>query len=141
MRFFKLNSVTLAFLLLASLACAASAQPEPEADAQKTMTFRLRANASTGYNWQWSAKGEGEITLQSEDYEQRESIPGAPGVAVFNFAGVKPGKLELRFTYSQSWQPKPTDQVNSYQLEVLPDLSIIQLDMSEDIVSNLKPKF
>jgi inhibitor of cysteine peptidase len=90
------------FLLSRALLFAAPAQ-----DREKRIVIELEGNRTTGYSWTYAMEPEGIVREVSAEYREAsgtENRAGRGGVFVFVFESLKPGAVQLRFSYSRPWE-------------------------------------
>jgi predicted secreted protein len=79
----------------------------PARDREKRIAIELEGNRSTGYSWICAMEPEGIVREVSAEYREApgtENRAGRSGVFVFVFESIKPGAVELRFTYARPWE-------------------------------------
>jgi predicted secreted protein len=86
----------------------------PAREHEKRMTIELEGNPTTGYSWAYTMEPEGVVREVLAEYRGAQGTgdsTGAPesrigrgGVFVFVFESLKPGTVELRFSYARPWE-------------------------------------
>ncbi|MDR2630044.1 MAG: protease inhibitor I42 family protein [Spirochaetaceae bacterium] len=83
----------------------------PAREYEKQITIELAGNPTTGYSWTYTMGQEGIVREVLAEYrgaagsgDSPEGSVGRGGVFVFVFEGLKPGTVELRFTYARPWE-------------------------------------
>ena len=71
----------------------------------QTLVVSLEGNMTTGYVWEIESFN-GSLLGKKQEFESdtRNKLVGAPGVQIFRFTGIKPGKTELKIVYHRPWE-------------------------------------
>lgn len=86
-----------------------------EADSGKTVQLKvgtclnisLEGNPSTGYMWYAGTKIPPVLKQVKQPlFKPKSKLIGSPGILVFQFTAVRPGKGTLKLIYHRSWEKK-----------------------------------
>lgn len=84
----------------------------------KSLVINLDSNPTTGYSWDVEISDEAVICFVKSDYIQTGTGIGAGGRDSLRFVGLSEGKVQIRFTYSQSWEDNPPAQTADFNVSV-----------------------
>ena len=97
-----------------------------KSNAEKNYVIEFESNHTTGYTWQYETSEEGIVEIENNYITKShdEKIVGVGGTDQFIIKGLAEGTITIKFTYSQSWDPKETDKTESYKITVDKDLNV-----------------
>jgi predicted secreted protein len=79
----------------------------PSWERENRITIEFEGNPTTGYSWIYTMEPGGIVREVSAEYKgasAAENRAGRGGVFVFVFESIKPGEVELRFSYTRPWE-------------------------------------
>jgi predicted secreted protein len=95
-------------VFFAALFCSClSVFSRPAREEEKRVTLELEGNPTTGYSWTYVLEGEGALRELSAEYRRAEDSGGrvgGGGIFIFVFESVRPGRVELVFSYRRPWE-------------------------------------
>ena len=69
----------------------------------ETFTISLESNPTTGYMWQPGYDSEF-LKLVDRKFVSDSTIPGSPGIEIFEFLALKEGEVKVQMVYKRSWE-------------------------------------
>ena len=95
----------------------------------QTAEIVLKGNPSTGYSWGWQifyGSGHVDIADETNASDEESALLGAPEKFTYVVKGVKPGDVEICFTYAQPWEQDPAMGLYNlyYYLNIDDDLNV-----------------
>ncbi|MBI9101642.1 MAG: protease inhibitor I42 family protein [Spirochaetales bacterium] len=107
--------LALILLLFQFTGCSSLSKAEYSIKVGETINIELESNWSTGYQWHFINSDAVTVVAKSDmnygadesgddQIDDEEELCGAPGVEVWRFTGMTPGKETLNFHYKRSWE-------------------------------------
>ncbi len=81
------------------------------------LILKLSGNPTTGYSWDIPQDIAENLSLQDSTYTPASGAIGSGGHYTYKFQAIKAGTVEVKMTYSRSWETTPED--NAFTLTVI----------------------
>jgi len=93
-------------------------EQEFEISLDTEIVLSLNANPSTGYNWTISQIDTSILKQVGEaEYKSKSKKIGAPGIQIFHFRSISPGKTSLLLIYHRPWE-KEIAPLDTFQVRL-----------------------